>query len=135
MIPKQGVLVKKSRQTFTRNNSLKMGIPQQRSDSFFVKVVILLVRIAPQLAYTPANCSRQAAQAKPEGLLRLPRANQQHKKKTAPLLMLSYAFYLNDKYPVLLQCCCPSYISAAVPLSVVDCTTSVIWAVCHLCTS
>ena len=57
-----------------------MDIPQQRIDSSFVKVVMLLVRIAPQLAYTPANCSRQAAQAKPEGLLRLPRANQQHKK-------------------------------------------------------
>ena len=63
-----------------------MDIPQQRIDSFFVRggvilLVILLVRIAPQLAYTPANCSRQAAQAKPEGLLRLPRANQQHKKR------------------------------------------------------
>ena len=56
-------------------------------------------------------------------------------KKTAPLLMLSYAFYLNDNYPVLLQVSCPSYTTAAVPLSVVDCTTSVIWAVCHHCTS
>ena len=29
---------------------------------------------APQLANTPASCSRQTAQATPKGLLRLPRA-------------------------------------------------------------